>query len=185
MHTRNFFALSKPAFMNDGGLTPGQKGTAMHTFMQFCNYKLASEDIEKEISRLAECGFLTEIQAQSLNRKQLRDFFMSDFASRMFSSGHIYREIKISSFVKANEVFDTDSEEQVLVRGISDCVFEENGELVLVDYKTDRVKTESELLERYKNQIAFYRKVIEKTLQKPVKSAVLYSFSLSKVCKYG
>ena len=82
-------------------------------------------------------------------------------------------------------MFDTDSEEQVLVRGISDCVFEENGELVLVDYKTDRVKTESELLERYKNQIAFYRKVIEKTLQKPVKSAVLYSFSLSKVCKYG
>lgn len=182
---QEFFALSKPAFMNDGGLTPGQKGTAMHTFMQFCNYKLASEDLEKEISRLAKCGFLSEIQAQSLNRKQLQDFFMSDFANRMFSSDHIYREIKISSFVKANEVFETDSEEQVLVRGISDCVFEENGELVLVDYKTDRVKTESELLERYKNQIAFYRKVIEKTLQKPVKSAVLYSFSLSKVCKYG
>ena len=70
------------------------------------------------------------------------------------------------------------------MRGISDCVFEENGELVLVDYKTDRVKSEEELLERYKNQIAFYRKVIEKTLQKPVKKAVLYSFYLSKVCEY-
>ena len=102
----------------------------------------------------------------------------------MFSADNIYREIKLSSFVSASEIFDTDSDEKVLVRGISDCVFEKNGELILVDYKTDRVKTESELLDRYKNQIAFYRKVIEKTLNKPVKKAVLYSFYLSKVCEY-
>ena len=77
-----------------------------------------------------------------------------------------------------------DSDEKVLVRGISDCVFEESGELILVDYKTDRVKSEKELLERYRNQIAFYSKVVSKTLQKPVKKAVLYSFYLSKVCEY-
>lgn len=179
-----FFALSKPAFMNEGGLTPGQKGTAMHTFMQFCDYKAAKNDIESEISRVLSLGYINDVQAQSLNRKELSDFFNSDFAKRMFCADNIYREIKISSFVSANEIFDTDSKEQVLVRGISDCVFEENGELVLVDYKTDRVKTEEELLDRYKNQIAFYRKVIEKTLQKPVKKAVLYSFYLSKVCEY-
>ncbi len=179
-----FFALSKPAFMNEGGLTPGQKGTAMHTFMQFCDYNAARDDLENEIARMCFLGYINDIQAESLNRKELADFFSGEFAKRMFSSDNIYREIKISSFVSTNELFDTDSEEQVLVRGISDCVFEENGELVLVDYKTDRVKSEEELLERYKNQIAFYRKVIEKTLQKPVKKAVLYSFYLSKVCEY-
>lgn len=170
--------------MNEGGLTPGQKGTAMHTFMQFCDYNAARDDLENEIARMCSLGYINDIQAESLNRKELADFFSGEFAKRMFSSDNIYREIKISSFVSANELFDTDSEEQVLVRGISDCVFEENGELVLVDYKTDRVKSEEELLERYKNQIAFYRKVIEKTLQKPVKKAVLYSFYLSKVCEY-
>ena len=52
------------------------------------------------------------------------------------------------------------------------------------DYKTDRVKNENELLDRYKKQIAFYRMAIEKTLKKPVKEAVLYSFCLEKVCIY-
>ena len=180
----DYFALSKPAFMSDGGLTPGQKGTAMHTFMQFCDYKAAKDDIEAEIFRLQQKGFINEVQANSLNRQQLSDFFNGDFAKRMFMADNIFREIKISSFVKACEVFDTESQEKILVRGISDCVFEEKGKLVIVDYKTDRIKSESELLNRYKNQIAFYRKVIEKTLKKPVKSAVLYSFYMSKVCEY-
>ncbi len=179
-----FFASSKPAFMNEGGLTPGQKGTAMHTFMQFCDYVLAKRDIEKEIERLVDKGHLTDVQGGSLNRKALKDFFSSEFAARMFDSDRIYREIKVSSFVPVSELHGLDSDEKVLVRGISDCVFEENGELILVDYKTDRVKSEKELLERYRNQIAFYSKVVSKTLQKPVKKAVLYSFYLSKVCEY-
>ena len=170
--------------MNESGLTPGQKGTAMHTFMQFCDYAAARDDLSGEIERLQSLGFLTKIQADSLNMVQLRDFFSGSFAKRIFCAEKIYRELKISSFIEANRIFDTDSNEKVLVRGIADCVFEEQGSLVLVDYKTDRVKSEQELLDRYKNQIAFYREVIEKTLKKPVKSAVLYSFYMSKVCEY-
>lgn len=179
-----FFASSKPVFMNDGGLTPGQKGTAMHTFMQFCDYSASKNDLESEIARLVSEGFLTEEQGNSLNREALNAFFGSEFAGRIFNSDHIYREIKVSSFVPVSELYGIDSDEKVLVRGISDCVFEENGSLVLVDYKTDRVKTEKELLERYRKQIAFYSKVVSKTLKKPVKKAVLYSFYLSKVCEY-
>ena len=71
-----------------------------------------------------------------------------------------------------------------MVQGIADCVFEENGELVLVDYKTDRVQSEEELLCEYKNQIAFYKYAVEKSLKKPVKQAALYSFYLNKPCFY-
>ena len=63
-------------------------------------------------------------------------------------------------------------------------IFEENGALVLIDYKTDKVKNEDELLGRYKNQIRFYRNIAAKSLQKNVKEAGLYSFYLGKVCKY-
>ena len=63
-------------------------------------------------------------------------------------------------------------------------VFEEDGALVLVDYKTDKVDTEEELLERYRNQVSFYQTAVEKTLQLPVKEALLYSFYLEKVCVY-
>lgn len=180
-----FFASLKPAFMNKSGLTPGQRGTAMHTFMQFCNYESAKSDLESEIARITDNGFLSREQAESLNRNALLNFFNSDFALRMFESDNIYREIKVSSFVPLSELENTDSREEVLIQGISDCVFEENGELVLVDYKTDRVSDEKELLDMYKNQIAFYKSAVSKTFDMNVKQAVLYSFHLGKVCYYN
>lgn len=180
----DYFASSKPAFMNDGGMTPGEKGTAMHSFMQFCDYKNAKNNLEAEILRLTDKAFITAEQAESLSREELSTLFNSSFAERMFNSDRLYREFKISSFVKLRDIEDIDSDEKILVQGISDCIFEENGELVLVDYKTDRVKNENQLLNMYKNQISFYRNAVSKALGKKVKEAVLYSFKLGKVCCY-
>lgn len=179
-----YLTSSKPAFLNKENMTAAQKGTAMHTFMQFCDYDSAKADLENEIERLVSMSFLTEEQAKSLDRKKLSAFFNGTFAERMFGSTHIYREIKVSSFVPVNEIEDTEFTDEVLIQGIADCVFEENGELVLVDYKTDKADSEEELIDKYKNQIAFYKKAVAKTLMKPVKEAVLYSFSLNKVCIY-
>ena len=102
----------------------------------------------------------------------------------MFNSDKIYREIKVSTFLSANEVYGIDFDDKILVQGIADCVFEENGQLVLVDYKTDRVNDKNELLERYKKQLTFYKYAIEKTLKMPVKEVMLYSFYLEKECIY-
>lgn len=179
-----FITSSKPAFMNRTGLTAAQRGTAMHTFMQFCSYENAKADLPSEIERLTAKGFITAEQADSLDLKRLSAFFNSSFADRMFSADRIYREIKVSSFIKANEVYDTAFDDRILVQGIADCVFEENGELVLIDYKTDRVNTSEQLLDRYKKQIMFYRVAVSKTLKKPVKETVLYSFHLGQVCYY-
>lgn len=179
-----YIASSKPAFMNKSGLTPTQRGSAMHQFMQFCDYENAKNNLDNEINRLTDNEFITQEQAEALDKKKLAAFFTSDLAKRMFLSDNIYREIKISSFVKSSDIYDTDLDEDVLIQGISDCVFEENNELVLVDYKTDKVNDENELLNRYKNQLAFYKNAISKTLNKPVKETVLYSFYLGKVCYY-
>ncbi len=170
--------------MNKDGMTPGEKGTAMHSFMQFCDYGNAKEHLEDEISRLADNAFITAEQAESLSRAELNALFHSNFAERIFHADKLYREFKISSFVKLREIENIESDEEILVQGIADCIFEENGELVLVDYKTDRVKNENQLLGMYKNQIAFYRNAVSKALGKKVKEAVLYSFKLGKVCCY-
>ncbi len=177
-----FFAKTKPAFLNEQGMTAAEKGTAMHAFMQYCNYENAKDNLKKEIERLTEKGFISQQQADSLNKQKLKNLFASDFAKRMFSSEKIYREIKVSSFVPVNELEDTEYTDNVLIQGIADCVFEENGELVLVDYKTDKVKSENELISLYKNQISFYKKAVSKTLKMNVKEALLYSFSLDKEC---
>lgn len=179
-----FFAKTKPAFLNSSNLTAAQKGTAMHEFMQHCDYLNSKNNLGGEIERLVNDGFLTKLQAESLDKKKLNQFFDSELAKRMFESDHIYREIKVSSFVRVSQLEDTSFNDKVLIQGIADCVFEENGELVLVDYKTDKVNSEEELLDLYKNQIKFYKSAVSKTLGKNVKTAMLYSFSLGKECVY-
>lgn len=179
-----YITSSKPAFMNKAEMTPAMRGTAMHTFMQFCNYNSAKDNLDKEIVNLVSGGFITEEQGKSLDKKRLASFFNSSLAKRMFNSDQIYREIKVSTFLSANEVYGIDFDDKILVQGIADCVFEESGHLVLVDYKTDRVKDENELLERYKKQLTFYKNAIEKTLKMPVKEVMLYSFYLEKECIY-
>lgn len=180
----DFIASSKPAFMQDNKLTATQRGTAMHAFMQHCNYDTARISVENEILRLTQNGMLSQIQADSLDRSKLINFFNSNLAQRMICSNNLYREMKLSSFINADEIYDVSYDDKILINGVADCIFEEKSYLVLVDYKTDRVKSEDELLDRYKKQIAFYKSAVEKTLNMPVKEAVLYSFELGKECYY-
>lgn len=179
-----YLTSSKPAFMNKSGLTPAQRGTAMHTFMQYCDYSNSKVNLENEISRLIELGYLTDEQAQSLDRQKLNNFFLGALADEIFDADKVYREIKISSFVSTAELYGSRFDEQVLVQGIADCVIEKDGMLTLIDYKTDNISSEDELLDRYKKQIMFYKNAVEKALEMPVKSALLYSFSLGKSCYY-
>ncbi|MBR0412304.1 MAG: UvrD-helicase domain-containing protein, partial [Eubacterium sp.] len=179
-----FFAKTKPAFLDTSGMTSAQKGSAMHAFMQYADFKAAKTDIESEVNRLLDRCFITEKQAEVLDRDKLQKFFDSDIAKRILVSPAVYRELKVTSLIPANELEYTDFDDKILVQGIADCIFEEDGELVLVDYKTDYVKSAEELLDLYKKQLAFYRVAAEKTLKKPVKQALLYSFSLSCECVY-
>lgn len=179
-----YFATSKPAFLNSSKLTGAEKGTAMHNFMQHCDYLSAKENLEYEIQRLLDLDLLSEIQANSLDKSSLNAFFKSSLVERMLKADNIYREIKVTTFVPVNELENTNFTDEVIIQGIADCVFEENGELVLVDYKTDRVENDEDLLKLYEKQIAFYCNAVQKTLQKPVKEALLYSFKLNKECIY-
>ena len=71
----------------------------------------------------------------------------------------------------------------MLVQGIIDAYFEEDGKLVLVDYKTDSVTNGQELAERYQTQMLYYTKALEQTLDKKVKEVILYSMSLGEEVK--
>ena len=73
------------------------------------------------------------------------------------------------------------SEEVVIIQGIADCVLVENGGLVVIDYKTDHVKTGDILIDRYKEQLGIYARALERTLGMPVRECLLYSFALDSV----
>ena len=68
----------------------------------------------------------------------------------------------------------------VLIQGIIDAYFEEDGEIIVLDYKTDRVQTEAELKDRYQEQLRLYTKALEQITRKKVKEQIIYSFTLRK-----
>ncbi len=175
------FASSAPAFMSEKGLTPAQRGTAFHLFMQHCDYKACGEDLPGEIERLVSAGRLTEAEGKALNAAKLKKFFASGLAKRIINSEKFYREKKFTVTVPAGELYELPaltSEEKILIQGMVDCLFIENGKAVIVDYKTDRVSCLSELAERYSLQLEIYKKAMEQVLGIPVSELILYSFSL-------
>ena len=83
--------------------------------------------------------------------------------------------------VDAHEIYpDEATEETILVQGIIDVYFEEDGELVVLDYKTDKVKTARELQEKYHAQLDYYAQALEQLLGKKVKEKIIYSFTLEQ-----
>ena len=93
----------------------------------------------------------------------------------------LFKEQPFVLGVDAREVYpDTESDETILVQGIIDVFFEEDGELVLLDYKTDKVRTAQELKDKYHSQLDYYAQALEQLLEKPVKEKIIYSFTLKE-----
>lgn len=186
---REYFASSRPAFMSSGGLTPAQRGTATHKFMQFSDYAAARADIESELARLVDGGFLSEEEGKAVNVSAAKRFFMSSLAERIFASDNVMREKKFAALFPAKffypELTGEAAEEKIVVQGIADCVFVEDGKLVIVDYKTDTGVDAEALLDRYSAQLGIYREALSQALGMPVKETLLYSFFMNSTVKVG
>ena len=184
---REYFASSRPAFMSSGGLTPAQRGTATHKFMQFSDYSAARADIETELARLVDGGFLSEEEGKAVNLGAAKRFFKSALAERIFASDNVMREKKFAALFPAKffypELTGEAAEEKIVVQGIADCVFVEDGKLVIVDYKTDTGVDAEALLDRYSAQLAIYREALSQALGMPVKETLLYSFFMNSTVK--
>ncbi len=177
-----YVAVNRPAFLNEAGLTPAEKGTALHTFMQFADFAIAASDPEKEADRLYEQGFLSAAARGALDMARIRAFFAHPLYARMCQADTLWREYAFTvplSVAALDPALSDMVEETLVVQGIADCVFEENGELVIVDYKTDRVKDADILRQRYQKQLEIYREALQQTLGKPVKETVLYALYLN------
>ena len=115
----------------------------------------------------------------------LEHFFGSKLAGRMqraARSGKLQKEKPFVMGKPAREVYPgCDSDVLVVVQGIIDAFFEEEGELVIVDYKTDAVRSAGELRKRYQVQMDLYQEALERITEKKVKEKILYSFRLKEI----
>jgi len=181
---RDFFASSKPKFLNDDKLTGAERGTAIHTFMQYADYVKAKNDPEAHAEELAAEGLISKQQLEAIDFIKVKNFFKSSLGVRLMASDKVYKEKRFIINIPITDVYKELSEEmkneKILVQGVLDCAFEENGEIVLLDYKTDKVKDENELISRYSGQLMMYKKALEITMGKTVSQTYLYSFILDK-----
>lgn len=179
-----YFATEKPAFMGKQSFTPAQRGTLTHLFMEKCDFHSAKQSVDSEIERLTAEGIFTPEQAGAINIKSLEKFFNSDLYKRMVNATSVSREQQFTVSVPA-PFFEKElqTDEQVVVQGKIDCFFTENGEAVIVDYKTDYVKSPDELKQRYSMQMQIYKQAVEQFTDFKVKEVLLYSFALDEAVK--
>ena len=127
---------------------------------------------------------LTEEYAQAVSLPKIRHFLEQELAYRMwraFEQGLLHREQPFVLGIDAKRLDqDLPEGEKVLIQGIIDVFFIENGEIVLLDYKTDVIDSLQALWNRYSVQIQYYEEALTKLLQLPVKERILYSFYLEK-----
>ncbi len=170
----------KPAFMSKKQLTPAQRGTATHLFMQFCDMQKAHDNAKQELERLVEYQFITEQQANAVDLSAINAFFTSPLYERACKADKLYREIRFLTKVYPNR---DQTDEPSVLQGVADCVFVENNNLVILDFKTDRVSDEQTLIQRYERQLQLYSNACQKTFGMPVKECIIYSFVLKKSIK--
>ena len=161
-------------------LTGAQWGTLMHEAMQWlplAQYTQAS--LTKELDALVTKGTFTEEERNLLSDTSLYKFFSSDLGKRLIDAKRIEREMPFSMLFEGKRVYDTlEDGENLFLQGIIDTAFEEDGEWVLVDYKTDRVKSGEDLIKRYKIQMDLYKEALQRLTGMPVKACYIYSFRL-------
>lgn len=179
-----YAAVSRPAFLSKTGLTPAERGTALHAFIQFADFERAGKDPENELTRLIEKGYITKEQGSAINLTCLKKFFESSLAKRILTSPKVEREYRFIVEISAGdinpEIHDELKNQPVVLQGAVDCAFEENGELIIVDFKTDRTNNAEELWERYESQLMLYKLALEKCTGKKVNECLLYSFAMNK-----
>lgn len=161
-------------------LTGAQWGTLMHEAMQWlplAQYTQAS--LTKELDTLVMKGTFTEEERNLLSDTSLYKFFSSDLGKRLINAKRIERELPFSMLFDGKRVYDTlEDGENLFLQGIIDTAFEEDGEWILVDYKTDRVKSGEDLIKRYKIQMDLYKETLQRLTGMPVKASYIYSFRL-------
>ena len=179
--------IRKPAFLQEKkGLSPAEKGTVLHFVMQHLNFK--DSNIKNQLEDMVIRHLITQQQADSVSIGKIMGFMESDIYRRITAAEKVYKEMPFNLELPYAELYDgqeeqISSEDTILLQGVIDCYFEEDGELVLIDYKTDYVEpgNTEKIKDRYEVQLSYYSRALEKLTGLKVKDRYIYLFSTGEL----
>lgn len=191
----------RPSFMVGDAVASGaERGSATHVFMQFADFeRLCELGATAELERLVVGGFMSRAMADLVNLRQIERFAVSSLVDKMRRSPMLKREFRFNVRMPADR-FTSDAElkeklaadgVRLTVQGVVDAVFRDpdTGDLVLVDYKTDRVTDEEwrdpalaaeSFRRRHESQLTYYREICSRLFGEEITSALIYSTVLGR-----
>lgn len=137
--------------------------------------------IQELICDMVNREMITQKEAENINPNAILKFTQSKIWQDMKHAKEIHKEKPFYIMIPAKEVYQEEVSEDILVQGIIDLYYiNQKDELVLVDYKTDYVQNETELINKYRKQLELYQKALEESLQRKVNHIFIYSTFLGK-----
>ncbi|SHJ93806.1 DNA helicase/exodeoxyribonuclease V, subunit A [Hathewaya proteolytica DSM 3090] len=185
-----------PKFLQgERALTPAERGTATHAVMQYVDLSNVYDEksIKDQIQKMISRELITEEEGNGADTSAIYKFFQSELGKEMISSfPRVYREKEFHIPIDAGELVSDECKhclqgKKVLLQGIIDCYFiTKENKVVLLDYKTDYIKNgeEEKFLDKYRLQLHYYERAVEKLTGRKVDEKFVYSFYLNKTFKY-
>ena len=171
-------------YQTDTQVKGAARGTLYHTFMENLDFS-KKEELQMQLEELVNCGKMSRDEASAVRLSDIRRFLKTKTGKGMEQAaraGKLHREQPFVLGVPAETIQkEWSGDETVLVQGIIDAWFEdEDGAVILVDYKTDHIADREKLAERYRGQLSYYAQALEQLTGRTVKKQVIYSFFLGK-----
>lgn len=190
--------LRRPRFMEQRGVTPAERGTVYHTIMQHIPLEgeVGLAEVRETLERLVQLCILTEEQAAAVEPEKAAAFYRHPLGLRLLASPWKRREMPFSYMMPASEAYrglealdraasklngeSGTASPSVLIQGVIDCLFREEGRLILLDYKSDAVLEHrgglEALKEKYRYQLGLYSQALGDILGEEIAEAWLYFF---------
>jgi ATP-dependent helicase/nuclease subunit A len=178
--------LRRPRFMEEKKITATERGTVYHAVMQHIPLdplvRLTRPEIDLHLEQMVNKQLLTREQRAVIDSAVIASFFESDTGMKLQQSDDVQREVPFSFGLSASEVYPeadpNTAEETVMIQGVIDCLFDHEGELILLDYKTDAVYGEriEEIAAKYRLQMDLYARAVEGIWNRPVREKILFLF---------
>ena len=181
-------SLAKPDFaVQDGVVSGAHKGTLIHFVMEKIDFLRSSiDEIQHQIDSMLERGQITQKEHRAVKAEDISAFINSSLGREIVAHYDSFcREYSFKYLMNADEIYPGAEPDDIIIQGVIDAFFvNDNGKIVLIDYKTDKiVESEEKTARKYEAQLKYYAIAIEKILGKEVESKYIHLFEAGKTIK--
>ncbi len=172
--------VPEPSFMSEtGNISPAALGTAYHSILQYIDFD-TKDEISDILQNLCEQGIIADAERKAVDKNVVKSFLGSELCDALKSADAVYKEYSFVIPFDSSKLFEGEPE-TVMVQGIIDCVYVKDGELYVVDYKSDSYSSAVEIADRYRTQLAVYSEAVLRKFGKRPKKCMLYMLRTASV----